>query len=139
MRQTFCRLRSPQSIRMPVVILEPVTLRAPPALVVDVAASPSVTRVNRPPDRGGYVPRTSRNVRARDLLPGSLRRAKAPGFEPFQLLGHGLLDDLGEIAIGDLGPHERLEPLQLPTELRARRELDPAAGRGQRLDHRSRS
>jgi hypothetical protein len=119
---------------MPVVILETVALRAPSALAIDIAASSFVTRVNGAPDRRGYVPTACRSVCTREFLPRSLRRAEAPGFEPFQLLGHGLVDDGSQIGIGGLGSQECLQPLQLPAKLRARGELDPEPHRRQLLD-----
>jgi hypothetical protein len=124
--------------RLDVVELEPVTLRASSALLVHVAASASVALPHRPPDGGGNPTRRTGSICPREPLPRVLRRGETAGFEPFQLLGHGLLDDGRQIAVGDLRTHQRSKPLQLVIELGAGGELDPVPPRRQGLDDRGR-
>ena len=123
---------------MTVVVFEPSALRASPALRVHVAASVSVALMHRPPDRGRNVPRGWGGIGLREPLPGSLRPGESLGFEPFELLGDGLLDDRGQIAVGHLWPHERPEALQLVLELGAGGELNLVPRRGEGLDDRGR-
>ena len=44
--------------------------------------------------------------RLREALAGSLRPREATGLEPFELLGDGLLDDRGQIAVRPSGAHQ---------------------------------
>ena len=112
------------------VELEPVARGAPSPLLVDVAASASVPLVNGAPHRGRDVARGGRGVDSPRALPRGLRPARSAGFEPLELLGDGLLDDRGQVAVGHRGAHEGLEPLELVVELGGGRELDPVASRG---------
>ena len=67
------------------------------------------------------------------LRPDGLRRpspGEPPRFEPLELLGDGLLDDRGQVAVGHRGAHESPEPLELVVELGGGGELDLVAGRG---------
>jgi hypothetical protein len=73
---------------------------------------------------------------ARSGLTGSGRLGEAPGFEPFELLGDGSLDDRGDVAVGDFGAHEGRKPLELAVQLGAGGELDLVAPRRKRLDDR---
>ena len=59
---------------------------------------------------------------------------EAPGLEPLELLGDGVFDDGGEVAVGDLGAHEGREPLELVAQLGAGGELDLVAAGRERLD-----
>jgi hypothetical protein len=83
-----------------VVELEPVPRGAAPTLLVDVAAAVAVALAHGTPDGGRNVARRRRRVGASELLAGSAGLGVAPGFEPFELLGDGTLDDRGEVAAG---------------------------------------
>ena len=86
--------------RNPVVVLEPVTLRASAAPLVDEGAAPLVTPVDGAPERSREV---TRSVVLRHLLrPGPLCLSVPPCFQPLQLLRNGLLEDQGEVPVGEL-------------------------------------
>jgi hypothetical protein len=129
----FATLWSPP---MPMVEFEPVALRAPSTLLVHVAASVSVALTHGTPDRRGDVARRGWWVEApfrfrlRKAFAGSPRLCEASGLEPFELLGDGLLDDRGQIAVRDSGTHQGSESLQLAVELGAGRELHLVPARG---------
>ena len=123
-----------QRERVPVVEFEPVACGASATLLVDVAAPSTVPLVDGPPDRGREMARGGRHIALREPLAWSLRPGEAAGFEPLELLGDGLVDDPGQVAVGHRGAHERLEPFQLVAELGAGGELDLVAGGGQGLD-----
>jgi hypothetical protein len=74
--------------------------------------------------------------RARPLC-GERLSWRAPGFEPLELLGDGTLDDRGDVAVGDLRPHEGREPLELVVQLGASGELDLVAPGRERLGDRT--
>jgi hypothetical protein len=59
----------------------------------------------------------------------------APGFQPLQLLGHGLLDDRGQVSVRHFGPHEGAQALQLVVQSGAGRELYAVARRSEGLNH----
>ena len=123
--------------RVTVMELEMVTRRAPAAQFVHEPAAALVSRVHRPPDRRRDVPRGGGDRRVGGDGPsGGLGLAEAAGFEPFELLRDGLLDERREIAVGHGGEHERPEPLELVVELGTRGELDLVASRSDGLDPR---
>ena len=68
--------------------------------------------------------------------PRAARLREAPALESLELLGHGPLDDHGEIAVGYLRAHESPKPLQLVVELGACGELHLVARVAERLDDR---
>ena len=120
--------------RVPMVEFEPVSLRTP-----STAARPRsgiglrrahARHAGRPRGcgAGGEVASVSRGP-----CPGS-RPREAPGLEPFELLGDGLLDDRGQIAVRHCAAHQGSESLQLVVELGAGGELHLVPARGQRLD-----
>jgi hypothetical protein len=119
--------------RVPMVELEPVALGAASTLLVQVAASASVALTHGTPDCGRDVARRGRGLGLREPLSGSLGPGEAPGLEPFELQGDGLLDDRGQIAVRYLRTHQGPESLQLVVELRAGRELHLVPGGRQGL------
>ena len=72
----------------------------------------------------------------RERLPWCLGPGEAPGFEPLELLGDGLLDDRGQVAVGHRGAHEGPQSLELVVKLGGGGELDLVATWGKGLDHR---
>ena len=72
----------------------------------------------------------------RERLPRHLGPGETPGFEPLELLGDGLLDDRGQVAVGHRGAHEGPQPLELVAKLDGGGELNLVASRGEGLDHR---
>jgi hypothetical protein len=119
---------------MLVVELEPGALGAAPALRVYEAAAPAVSLVHCAAHSSRDVARGRGRIRCRGHLARRRSLSEAAGLEPFQLLGDGLVDDLGEIAVRDLRAQERREPLELVAQLGAGGELDLETGGGQRLD-----
>ena len=91
-----------EAVRVPVMELEPITGRASSALLVHEAASAPIALVHSASHRGRNVARGGRGAGLRQTLPRAARPGEAPGFEPFELLGDGLLDDRGQIAVGHL-------------------------------------
>ena len=122
--------------RAPVVELEPLARRASSPLFVLVAASASVPLVHGSLHRGRDLARRGGGLALRERLPRRLGPGEAPGFEPLELLGDGLLDDRGQVAVGHRGAHEGPQPLELVAKLGGGGELDLVAGRGEGLDHR---
>jgi hypothetical protein len=118
------------------VELEPIPFGATPAALVDVGAAFAVALAHGAPDGGGDVARGRGGVGARELRARSASLGVAPGFDPLELFGDRCFDDGREVAAGDLGPHESLEPLELAVELGAGGELDFVAVGRERLDDR---
>ena len=112
--------------------LEPLARRASSPLVVLVAASASVPLVDGSLHRGRDLARRGGGFALRERLPRRPGPGEAPGFEPLELLGDGLLDDGGQVAVGHRGAHEGLQALELVTEPGGGGELDPVAAGGQR-------
>jgi len=92
----------PKAKRVTVVVLEPMALGASSALLVHVAAPVSVALMHRTPDRGRDMARGRGGVGLQESPPGSARLRVAPGFESFEFLGDGLLDDRGQVAVWHL-------------------------------------
>ena len=122
--------------RVPVVELEPLARRASSPLFVLVAASASVPLVHGSLHRGRDLARRGGGLALRERLPRRLGPGETPGFEPLELLGDGLLDDRGQVAVGHRGAHEGPQSHELVVELGGGRELDPVAAWGQRRNPR---
>jgi hypothetical protein len=116
--------------------LEPVSLGAAPTLLVDEAAALGIALPDSAAHGRGDPARSRRRVRVRDAAAGSGGPAETLRLEPFEFLGNDALEDCREVAAGDLGAHQRLEPFELLAQLVARRELDLVATGGERLDPR---
>ena len=98
-----------------------------------IGLRPARTRLASPrPGSGASWGRSA----LRERLPRRLGPGEAPGFEPLELLGDGLLDDRGQVAVGHRRAHEGPQPLELVVELGGGGELDLVAGRGEGLDQR---
>src|SRR6266496_1920822 len=101
---------APQAERVPMVEFEPVALLTASTLIVHVAASVSVALTHGTPDRRRNVARVGNSAciffchlfRLCGTLAVCLRPREAPGFEPFELLGDGLLDDRRQVAVPPL-------------------------------------
>src|SRR6266446_873986 len=98
---------TPKAERVPMVELEPVTLRTASSLLVHVPAAVSVALTHGTLDGRGDVARGGRRayrglVRLRGAFAGSLRRRQATRLEPFELLGDGLLDDRHQVTVQPL-------------------------------------
>ena len=117
------------------VVLQSMPLRAAAILGVDVTASPPVALPDRSSYRRGDVSRRCCGVRRREAFPRCLRRATTPGFQAFQLLGHGPLDDRRQVPVRYFGPHEGAKPLELVAQGGAGGELHHVARRSEGLDH----
>src|SRR5262245_38107094 len=120
--------------RIDMMNLQRVALGASPALLVSVVALPAVPLAHRPSHGSRDVAETGRCIGVTERLAGFLRLGEAAGLEPCELLRDRLLDDRGEITVGDLGPQERAQPLQLLVELRTRRELHLVFGGSEGFD-----
>ena len=91
------------------VEFEVVALLASSALLVHVAASVSVALTHGTPDRRGDMARVGNRAciffsccylfRLYGTLAVCFRPREAPGFEPFELLGYGLLDGRRQVAV----------------------------------------
>jgi hypothetical protein len=124
---------APQTEGVPMVELEMLAFWASSALLIHVAASACVALVHRPPDGGRDVARGRGRRGLRESLPGSRRLGEAPGFEPFELLGDGLLDERSQVAVRYLCAHQRPESGQFVLQLGAGRELNPVPAGSQGL------
>src|SRR2546425_324914 len=98
---------TPKAERVPMVELEPVALRTASSLLVQVAASVSVALTYGTLDGRGDVSRGGNSAcifvfRLRGAVAVCLHPREAPGFEPFELLGDGLLDDRRQVAVPPL-------------------------------------
>ena len=122
--------------RAAVMELESLARRAPSPLFVLVAASASVPLVHGPLHRGRDLACRGGGLALRERLPRRLGPGEAPGFEPLELLGDGLLDDRGQVAVGHGGAHEGPQSLELVVKLGGSGELDLVAAWGEGLDHR---
>jgi hypothetical protein len=111
---------------MSVMVFEPVSLRASPALRVDEAALASVTAIDESSNVGQEVSRVDcRRVRLlRRRLPGRLRLGESPSIEASPQSLHCLPDDRAEITVGHLRSHQGAQPLEVVANLRIRGELD---------------
>jgi hypothetical protein len=130
------RVVTAESERVPVVELEPLARRASSPLFVHVAASASVPLVHRSLHRGRDPARRGGGLALRERLSRRLGPGEAAGFEPLELLGDGLLDDRGQVAVGHRGAHEGAQPLELVVKRGGSGELDLVAAWGEGLDHR---
>jgi hypothetical protein len=122
---------------MSVMVFEPVSLRASPALRVDEAALASVTAIDESSNVGQEVSRVDcRRVRLlRRRLPGRLRLGESPSIEASPQSLHCLPDDRAEITVGHLRSHQGAQPLEVVANLRIRGELDLVPGRRERLEN----
>ena len=91
---------------MPVVELEAVALGASSSAGVHEAASTLVALVNPTPNRGRNMPGGRVRTDLGRALPGRARPTESSGLQSLELLGDGLLDDLGEIAVRHLRAQE---------------------------------
>jgi hypothetical protein len=128
---------TPEAIGMPVVALEAAALGATSTPLVHIPTSVPVALLDRTPDCRRDVARGRGAIGLGWTLRASARPGVALGFQPFELLRHGLLDDRGQISIGHPCSHERSQALQLVVELGAGREPDQVASRRQGLDDRT--
>jgi hypothetical protein len=62
--------------------------------------------------------------------------AETPALELAEKQGDGLVDDVAELAVGQLATQEGLGPAELVAQFGAGRKLDLIAGRGDRLEDR---
>jgi hypothetical protein len=98
---------------VPVVVLEALALGASSAVGVHEAASTSVAPVNRTPNRSGNMPGGRVRAYAGRVLPRRARPTESSGLQPLKLLGDGLLDDRGEIAVRYFRAQECPKALEL--------------------------
>jgi hypothetical protein len=98
---------------MTVVIFEVVTLGASSAVGVHEAASTSVAPVDGTPHRGRNMPGGRVGTAPAGVLPGRARPTESSGLQSLELLGDGLFDDRGEIAVRHFRAQECPKALEL--------------------------
>src|SRR5262249_54024880 len=116
------------------VQFQAVTLGAATSLLVQVTALHPVSPRDEALDGRRDVPRRSRRIAVPQLFPRFAGRPEPPCLEPLELLGHGLLDDRGEISVGDLRPHEGPKSFQLVVKTGTGGKLDLVSGGREGLD-----
>ena len=89
--------------RIDMMVLQRVAFGASPALLVPVVALPAVPLTDRPPHRSRDVAGTGRCIGLLERLAGLVGLGEAAGLEPCELLRDRLLDDCGQVTVGNLG------------------------------------
>src|SRR5262249_55476949 len=119
--------------RIPMMKLELLALGTAAAVLVDEAAPANLAFKYSAPRGSRNVPRP-RGRRHSDRPTRVVRSGESPRLETLELLGGGALDDRGQVAVGNLRPHEGSEALELVSQRPASGEFQLVTLRSQGFD-----